>query len=214
MSHQTRIVNSISKEFQEIIKDMEQVEKAIQIVLKKIGKFNILDETLVPYGLKPIARSISWLVEQIVVQNLRKNSEVCGLSDVIDPPHSLTQYDCILKLKCNSKEVFVNLKTSLTTTDKTGNFDISKAPKLVQFYEKDPEAILLVAVIRVSIDGVCVDFDKPVIFNVAWVPKIYYNRANHNLQSSADGTQIMRSNSDFVKILKNEMKNAGHIKHY
>lgn len=214
MSYQNRITKSNSTNFQEIIEDMKQVENAIQISLKKIGKFKVLDESLVPYGLKPIARSISWLVEQIVVQNLKKYKTECGLSAVKDPPNALTQYDCILKLDCTKKELFVNLKTSLTTTDETGNFDISKAPKLVKFYEQNPEAVLLVAIIRVSIDGVWVEFKKPIIFNVAWVPKIYYNRANHNLQSTADGTQIRRSNSEFVEALKTEMENAGHTKHY
>jgi len=193
---------------------MAKVGKSIEAVFKRIGKFTILDQNLVPYGLKPIARSISWLVEQIIVQNLKKYKDQCGLAKVEDPPHALTQYDCILQVKGDERVYYVNVKTSLSTTDESGNFDISKAPKLIQLYEQIPDLVLLIVIARVTIKGVWVKFEKPTIFNVAWVPHIYYNRANHNLQSTADGTQVPRTNQEFVSELKHQMELAGHLKHY
>jgi hypothetical protein len=44
------------------------------------------------------------------------------------------------------------------------------------------------------------------LFNITWLPSIRYNRANHNLKSSAVGAQEMRINSDFF--LKYEDRNA------
>ena len=40
------------------------------LVLNRLKEFDILNEDIVPEGLKPLARSVSWLVEQVVVQNL------------------------------------------------------------------------------------------------------------------------------------------------
>lgn len=182
-------------------------------VQRKIGSFKILDEELVPEGLKPIARSISWLVEQIIVQNLRKYKEDCGLEEVRDPAHGLTQYDCVLRLEGEDEEYFVNVKTSLTSTS-PGRSDISKAEKLIELYERNPDLVLIVAIIKVNMQGVNISFDNPILFNVAWTPDIYYNRANHNLQSICDGTQTPRINEDFVRELKRQMREAGHLEHY
>ena len=50
-------VKNKERTFEEINAKMAEVQKAIEKVLVKINKFKILDEQLVPYGLKPIARS-------------------------------------------------------------------------------------------------------------------------------------------------------------
>lgn len=195
-------------------KGIDNVKNAILCVLKKIRAFKILSEELVPEGLKPIARSISWLVEQIVVQNLRSKGEECNINSIKDPPHGLTQYDCILNLNNDPRAYKINVKTSLTITDDTGRFDISKAHKLIQLYETEPNLVLLVAIVKVEIDGVTVKFKDLIVFNVAWISDIYYNRANHNLQSSSTGTIIHRTNEEFIKELKQQMERAGHLKHY
>ncbi|MCW3129813.1 MAG: hypothetical protein N2V75_06940 [Methanophagales archaeon] len=171
----------ITNKYKETSEKIERIEKAIKCVLNKIGKFKVLDEKLVPEGLKPIARSIAWLVDQVVVQNLKKYKDVCGIEEVEEPPHDLVQYDCILKLKEDDTECFINVKTSLTATDRTGRFDISKADKLIE---------------------------------LSWVPDVYYNRANHNLQSRANGMQAPRSNQEFIELLKQKMDEAGHLVHY
>lgn len=206
--------SKIPNEYKETSEKIERIEKAIKCVLNKTGKFKILDETLVPEGLKPIARSIAWLVDQVVVQNLKRYKDVCDIEEVEEPPHDLVQYDCILKLKEDDTECFINVKTSLTTTDRTGRFDISKADKLIELYGERPDLLLLVAIIVVDFDNIFVKFEDLVVFNVAWVPGVYYNRANHNLQSRANGMQTPRSNQEFVGILKQKMEEAGHLAHY
>jgi len=204
----------ISNEYKETSERIERIEKAIKCILNKIGEFKVLDEKLVPQGLKPIARSIAWLVDQVVVQNLKKYEDVCGIEEVKEPPHDLVQYDCILKLREDDTECFINVKTSLTATDRTGRFDISKADKLIELYEERPDLLLLVAIIVVDFDDVRVKFEDLIVFNVAWVPEVYYNRANHNLQSRANGMQTPRSNQEFIEILKQKMDEAGHLVHY
>jgi hypothetical protein len=217
MSPQSEKVNSERRppyDFNQINKGVERTRLAIQYVMAKIGAFKLLDESLVPEGLKQIARSMSWLIEQIVVQNIRKYKDACGITSVDDPPHSLAQYDCILHFKDVPQEYLVNIKTSLSITRIGGRSDISKGPKLVELYETNPNAVLIVAIVKVTLEGVVVSFDDLVLFNVAWTPDPYYNRANHNLQSICNGTQTPRTNQEFVAILSGLMKEAGHHVHY
>jgi len=63
-----------------------------------------------------------------------------------------------LKLSEDDIECFINVKTSLTATDRTGRFDISKADKLIELYEERPDLLLLVAIIAVDFDDVLVKF--------------------------------------------------------
>jgi hypothetical protein len=195
------------------VKDIQKIKTVIKDVLNEIGEFTLLDAKVLPEGLTPIARSMSWLIEQIVVQNLRKASKH-GISKVLDPPHRLTQYDCTITLNDDPKSYKINVKTSLTSTNESGKFDISKAEKLIRLYEDEKDLILLVAVIKVEVSGLQVKFKDVIVFNVAWTPDIYYNRANHNLQSKCDGNQTIRTNQDFVSELKKLMGEAGHGTHY
>jgi len=217
MSPQSAKVNSESwlpYDFNQINKGVERTRLAIQYVMAKIDAFKLLDESVVPEGLKQIARSMSWLIEQIIVQNIRKHKDACGITSVDNPPHGLAQYDCVLHFKDEPQEYLVNIKTSLSITQTGGKSDISKGPKLVELYESNPNAVLIVAIVKVTLEGVVVTFDDLILFNVAWTPDPYYNRANHNLQSICNGTQTRRTNQAFVEILRGLMKAAGHDMHY
>lgn len=194
--------------------DIINLQQSMECVLSKISEFSLLNSKLLPEGLKPIARSISLIVEQVVVQNLRVFSKDCGIEFVIDPPGNLTPYDCIIKLKNNSNQYHVNLKTSLVSTTPSGKFDISKATGLIQFYNENPDAKLLVGIVKVELDNLTVKFKNLVLFNVAWTPDMYYNRANHNLQSKCDGTFSKRTNKEFVLELEKLVTDAGHSTHY
>ncbi|HEY9245936.1 MAG TPA: hypothetical protein VIO11_03725, partial [Candidatus Methanoperedens sp.] len=77
--------------------NIERIKLTIDDTLGQIDSFYIIEPRVIPEGLKPIARSVSWLIEQVVVQNLRLYKNRNNLEIVIDPPHNLTQYDCILK---------------------------------------------------------------------------------------------------------------------
>jgi hypothetical protein len=203
------------EKFKELEGRIKAIGKAIEFVWKdRIGNFKILDENLVPEGLKPIARSISWLMDQITVQNLRRYKDDCGIEEVDDPPHGLTQYDCVVRMRNDNRKYYLNVKTSLEITELGGRFDISKARRLIQIYRESPDLVLLVCIIRVDLDNVWVRFKSAIVFNVAWIPEIYYNRANHNLQSSCNGTQTFRTNGKFIRELERQMKSAGHLKHY
>ena len=194
--------------------EIRNLKRAIWCVLKPIGTFRILDPGLVPQGLKPIARSISWLVEQVVVQNLRAKGESCGIERVEDPAHGLGAYDCTVYLSGNTRPFRVNVKTSLTSTSHNSRFDVNKADKLIELYVSEPQLVLLLAIVKVDFLDTRVTFRDLIVSNVAWTPDIYYNRANHNLQSRCDGSQVIRSNEEFVRLLREQLKAAGHGEHY
>ncbi len=194
---------------------VEQIKSTIDTVLGQIGSFHIIDNpSLLPEGLKPIARSVSWLMEQIVVQNLRKNKDLLNLEFVLDPPYNVSQYDCKLKYKNDSIIYHLNIKTSLLQTNHNSRFDVSKAPKLVKFYRDVPDLNLIIAVVKIDLKDTKISFRNSIIFNVAWTPDIYYNRANHNLQSCCDGSQIVRTNSEFIQLLEDKLEEKGHSTHY
>lgn len=194
--------------------NIDGIKTTVDNTLRQIGTFYIIEPRVIPQGLKPIAGSVSWLIEQVVVQNLRLYKDINNLESVIDPPHNLTQYDCILKYNIDPRRYHVNIKTSLAQTSSNSRFDISKAQKLIDFYEENPDLILVLAVIKIDISGSQIIFRDSIVFNVAWTPDIYYNRANHNLQSCCDGSQVVRSNLEFVRILRQKMEERGHSTHY
>lgn len=196
------------------IEDIQKIKQSIDTIISEIGSFQIIDPVVVPEGIKPIARSVSWLVEQVMVQNLRAKKTQLGLEYVNDPQNNVDQYDCILKYVNDEKHYYVNIKTSLVQTKSNTRFDVSKAPKLVEKYQENPNLILVIATIKVDIQGCKVILSNSTVFNVAWIKDLYYNRANHNLQSNCDGSQIIRSNQEFVRLLKEKINSAGHTSHY
>ena len=193
---------------------IEKVKSSIDTTLAAVGSFQLLEPRVVPEGLKQIARSMSWLMEQVVVQNLRLHREVNGLLEVADPPNNLTQYDCVLTYPSDDTQYFLNVKTSLVQTALSGRFDVSKAPKLIEFYSQNPEALLILAIIKVEMNGTSIRFDRSYVFNVAWIRDIYYNRANHNLQTTFDGSIVVRTNGEFATLLSEKIAAAGHTSHY
>jgi len=183
---------------------MQKIAEAIQKVILKIGDISIIKEELAPEGLKPLARSVSWLVEQIMVQNLRKYKDELGIEKVEDPPSNVSLYDCSIQFKGEDKIYYVNLKTSSADAKKTKD-DISKADKLITLYQNDPDYTLFVAVLKVIFKNthLILKHEKNlIVFNIAWIPDIYCNPRNNNLQSSEYEQTIFRSNEEFLEQIK------------
>jgi hypothetical protein len=53
-------------------------------------------------------------MDPITVQNLRRHKDELGSEEVDEPPHGLTQYDCVIRMKNDDKDYYLNVKTSLT----------------------------------------------------------------------------------------------------
>ncbi|AJF62161.1 hypothetical protein QT06_C0001G1349 [archaeon GW2011_AR15] len=187
---------------------MQKISKAIKKVIVKIGDISIIKEELAPEGLKPLARSVSWLVEQIMVQNIRKYKDELGIEKVEDPPSNVSLYDCSIKFRGESKIYYLNLKTSSAGAKKTKD-DISKADKLIELYQSDSDYTLFVAVLKVIFKNTHLILNHEnnlIIFNIAWIPDIYCNPRNNNLQSSEYDQTQFRTNQEFLQQIKAHYK--------
>ena len=74
--------------------------------------FKVLDEELVPEGLNPHTRSICWLAEQVILQNLKANKTSFSLSKVDYPVSDISPWDSALYFTDLKEEVYVNIKVS------------------------------------------------------------------------------------------------------
>lgn len=61
--------------------DLSFVERLFGKLLRILPSFDITDEKVLPYGLKPHTRSISWLVEQVITQQTKFNAKQLGITD-------------------------------------------------------------------------------------------------------------------------------------
>ncbi len=59
--------------------EIAEIKKLLFNLLDILPNFNITDEKILPYGLKPHTRSISWIVEQVIVQQAKYNGTVASL---------------------------------------------------------------------------------------------------------------------------------------
>ena len=68
-------------QIQKVKDDLVFVEGLLRALLKILPSFDITDEKVLPYGLKPHTRSISWLVEQVITQQTKFNAKKLGIAD-------------------------------------------------------------------------------------------------------------------------------------
>ncbi len=85
-------------------------------IITLLPKFDIADKTVLPYGLKPHTRSVSWIVEQVIVQQLKFRKDKLGLNEVnFDMPDTCL-HDCVI-LK-GGKDILLISKFIILTAKK------------------------------------------------------------------------------------------------
>ena len=83
-------------EIQTIKAEIEVVKTLFLKVTEIIPSFNITDPSILPYGLKPHTRSISWIAEQVITQQAKFHKNKLKIQDVdIDMPDTCL-HDCIV----------------------------------------------------------------------------------------------------------------------
>lgn len=65
-----------NSEIENVIQKLGRVKEIFRNLIKILPSFNITDEKILPYGLKPHTRSVSWIVEQVIVQQTKYNSNM------------------------------------------------------------------------------------------------------------------------------------------
>ena len=69
-------------EIQIIRKEIEVVKTLFLKVTEIIPNFNVTDPSILPYGLKPHTRSISWIAEQVITQQAKFHKDKLKIQDV------------------------------------------------------------------------------------------------------------------------------------
>lgn len=200
---------------------MEAINQKVSYMLNKshLRDFQLLSREVAPEGVKPIARSVSWLIQQVITQNLKRYSQELGFSSIEVPQtKSLTNetyndieiWDTAVSFPKDPNKYYVNIKTCSSSNSRINKDDISKADKIVDWYRNNPDGIMLLLGVVVDFRENSLGFTGEVwVANYAWIPDIYVNPRNNNLQSSNyKHTSVRRTNEDFVTELRSALQIA------
>jgi len=193
-----------NKEVSKILDEIKYLEKLFQYLLGILPNFNITDSKILPYGLKPHTRSVSWLVEQVIVQQTKFRAKELGIDDVnFDLPDTCL-HDC--EIYASEKKFYVNIKVH-NVDGKENKNDISAVEKLYFQYVTNPEYDLIYVCFGIKFENVKVHFSKDylVLFSPQFMP-IYVNPRNDKIQATYHHDTILRTRRDFLELLKKNSK--------
>lgn len=194
-------------------KHRQEIESILKQIIIKIGRIQIGKIEQFPFGWRQSAkgRTVWRILEEAINQNLEKYSEEFD-SYTFTPPHSeVGVYDFSLQLRCCSRNLYVNIK-SASIGGKTNKDDMSKANKLVDFFEEDKKQELYIASFEIMFnDDMSIEISNCFVMPIMWLPDIYINPSNNNLQSSKYKNVDLatkRTSLEFLKALKFELEVA------
>jgi len=72
----------MDKQIQNVLQEIETIRSIYQRLFQFLPSFNVTDKKVLPFGLKPHTRSISWLVEQVITQQTKHRKKALGLESV------------------------------------------------------------------------------------------------------------------------------------
>lgn len=194
----------MDKQNARILLELKNVKNICKKLLEILPNFSITDERILPYGLKPHTRSVSWLVEQVIVQQMKSHSKELKITDVnFDLPDTCL-HDCVVI--CGKKKYYINVKIHKVDGKENKN-DISAVEKLYFQYTANPEYDLIYVCFGIRFENVKVNFDKNYItaFSPQFMP-IYINPRNDKIQAIYKHELIMRSRKEFLQLLKKNSK--------
>lgn len=195
---------------------IKQIQRELQriftiFITQKITSFEVLKKEYLPEGLKPHTRSICWLAEQVILQNIKKLSSEFGLSDFEYPHSDISPWDAKFKINnCSSdKNIFVNVKVTDSTKPIRKN-DIASVKTLLNFYKNNGEPLIFLVVIKLKFEANVIKFVEPIIVRYyPWVKDFVVNPRNEHIQSVYEAEIEERSVSDFIKLLKKKARDKG-----
>jgi len=193
-----------NNEIQNIEKDLEFVKNIYLRLLTILPSFNITDKKILPYGLKPHTRSVSWLVEQVITQQTKFRVKQLGLDDVnFDMPDTCL-HDC--EIKVNEKIYYINVKIHNIAMKENKN-DIAAVEKLYMQYATNPSYDLIYACFGISFKDINIKFDPDYLclFSPQFLP-IYVNPRNDKIQAYYHHKPLYRTRGEFLKLLRDSSK--------
>jgi hypothetical protein len=183
-----------------IRQELSEMDTLFRNVIEFIPSFDITDPKVLPYGLKPHTRSVSWIVEQVITQQTKYHREQLNLEDVdIDLPDTCL-HDC--EIKKEGKIYFVNVKITNAETRDNKN-DIAAVEKLYMQYHTKPDYRLIYAVFGFKFRNINISFVKDYIhmFSPQFLP-IYVNPRNDKIQAYYKADPEERTRGEFLRLLR------------
>ena len=179
----------------------KKLEEIFTKLIKDVPSFEVLNKDVLPYGLKQHTRSICWLAEQVILQNVKKRVGEYGVSDYQDPASDISAWDACLGINGCANPAFINIKVSDVTRPVRRN-DIASVQKLLTFYRENPQALLFYVVIMLEFEGNRIHFRKqPVVRYYPWIGDFVVNSRNHHIQSVYETSIVERSVKDFLALV-------------
>lgn len=193
-----------NKDVVEIIGDIKYLEAIFRNLLKILPNFDITDKNILPYGLKPHTRSVSWLVEQVIVQQLKFRAKELKIDDVNFNLPDTCLHDC--EIIVDGKKYYVNVKIH-NMDGKENKNDISAVEKLYFQYVTNQKYNLIYACFGIRFENIKVCFDKDyvILFSPQFMP-IYINPRNDKIQATYRHDIILRTRKNFLELLKKNSK--------
>lgn len=194
----------MDKQIQEIIEDMELVRSIYKRLIIILPSFNITDKNILPYGLRPHTRSVSWLVEQVITQQTKYQAKQLGLNEVqFDMPDTCL-HDCEIKVR--KKVYYVNVKIHNVAMRENKN-DIAAVEKLYMQYSANSTYNLIYACFGIIFKNINIKFDPKYLclFSPQFLP-IYVNPRNDKIQAYYHHEPIFRTRTEFLELLRKNSK--------
>lgn len=188
----------------EIREDINFVRSVYKQLLTILPSFDVTDKDILPYGLKPHTRSVSWLVEQVITQQTKYRAKQLGLDDVrFDMPDTCL-HDC--EIKVGEKIYYVNVKIHNVTMRENKN-DIAAVEKLYMQYATNSTYNLIYACFGISFKNINIKFDSNYLClsSPQFLP-IYVNPRNDKIQTYYHHEPIYRTRQEFLELLRDNSK--------
>ncbi|MBI4722013.1 MAG: hypothetical protein HY769_03290 [Candidatus Stahlbacteria bacterium] len=194
----------IDKQIQKVIEDINFVGAIYKKLLTILSSFNITDKDILPYGLKPHTRSVSWLVEQVVTQQTKYRAKQLGLDEVNFNMSDTCLHDC--EIKVGEKIYYVNVKIHSIAIKENKN-DIAAVEKLYMQYAANTSYNLIYACFGIIFENINIKFDPEYLclFSPQFLP-IYVNPRNDKIQAYYLHEPVYRTRAEFLKILRDSSK--------
>lgn len=195
---------SLKTEVNLINSEMAIVKNIFLSVVNLIPSFNITDEKILPYGLRPHSRSISWIVEQVITQQAKFHAQQFGITDVDFTMPDTCLHDCIIIIGEN--RYYVNVKIHNFEGKKNKN-DISAITKFYMQYNTNPNYRLMYAAFGIRFQNLTISFAQEAVhvFSPQFLP-IYINPTNDKIQAYYHHEPIYRTRQDFLQLLRDKSK--------
>ena len=193
-------------EIELIHSELETMKDFFDRVVQIIPSFEITDSRILPYGLKPHTRSISWIAEQVIVQQAKYNRRGLGIKDVDFSMPDTSLHDCIVE-KDDDEKYYVNIKITNAANRRRSKNDIAAVEKLFMQYKANAEYRLIYAVFGFIFSNTTISFvrDGIHVFSPQFLP-IYVNPRNDKIQAYYSAEPEERTRDEFLNLLQVESK--------